>query len=69
MSIQGLQSAIAALKARRFAEAVQLLEAFSQDNAANPAFFQAQTYLVKAYYGHGQRAKAIAPFPPENPRG
>jgi Zn-dependent protease with chaperone function len=60
MSIQGLQSAIAALKARRFAEAIELLEAFSQDNAASPAFFQAQTYLVKAYYGNGQRAKAIA---------
>jgi Zn-dependent protease with chaperone function len=62
MSLQGLQAAMAALKQRRFAEAIPQLEAFCQATAQSRSkeFFQAQMYLVKAYQENGQLAEAIA---------
>lgn len=57
-----LQAGVNALKQKRYAEAVQALEAFchSQATARSKDFFQAQMYLVKAYQDQGQIDQAIA---------
>jgi Zn-dependent protease with chaperone function len=57
-----LQAGVNALKHKRYAEAVQALEAFchSQATARSKDFFQAQMYLVKAYQDQGQIDQAIA---------
>jgi len=57
-----LQAGVAALKQKRYADAVQSLETFCQGQAQTRSrdFFQAQMYLVRAYQENGQVAQAVA---------
>lgn len=57
-----LQTAIEAVKQRRYSEGIQLLKTFcrSDTNPSTKDYFQAQLWLVKAYQENGQSEQAIA---------